>query len=202
MRPINGAVMLAIVFMPAVARAQGGELKLSAKAPSRITVAGTSTVRDWKCEATQIEAAVTGAAIAATAPAKEVSAAAKHAELTVPIAQLDCHNGTMNEHMRKALKADVNKTIQYRIATWQLVSGGEEEGVLTTSGTLAMAGAEKPISVELTAKRIADRTWRLTGSKTLKMTEWGMKPPSLMMGTMKVRDPVTVTFDIVLEPKP
>jgi len=201
MRPINGAVMLAIAFMPAVARAQEGELKLSAKAPSRISVAGTSTVRDWKCEATQIEAAVTGARIAMTASAKEVTAAAKHAELTVPVAQLECHNGTMNEHMRNALKADAHQTIQYRITHWDLTPRGDDEGVLTTSGTLAMAGAEKPISVELTAKRIADRTWRLTGSKTLKMTEWGMKPPSLMMGTMKVRDPVTVTFDIVLEPK-
>lgn len=201
MRTIHCAVMLATALTPAVAHGQDGELKLSAKAASRITVSGTSTTRDWKCDATQIQATVTGAAIASTAPAKDVSAAAKYAELTVPVAQLDCHNGTMNEHMRKALKADAHKTIQYKIATWQLAPRSDEEGVLTTSGTLVMAGAEKPISVELTAKRIADRTWRLTGSKTLKMTEWGIKPPSLMMGTMKVRDPVTIQFEIVLEPK-
>jgi hypothetical protein len=64
-----------------------------------------------------------------------------------------------------------------------------------------MAGAEKPISVELTAKRGAAGTWQVTGSKTLLMTEWGIKPPSLMLGTMKVRDPVTIRFDLVLEGK-
>jgi hypothetical protein len=30
------------------------------------------------------------------------------------------------------------------------------------------------------------------------MTEYGVKPPSLMLGTMKVGDPVTVSFDLVL----
>ena len=201
MRPIHGAVMLAVAWMPVAAHAQEGELKLSATPASRISVAGTSTVRDWKCDATQIEATVTGARIAMTAPAKEVSAAAKNAVLKVPVAKLECHNGTMNEHMRKALKANEHATIEYRITNWELAPRSDDEGSLKTSGTLVMAGAEKPLSVELTAKRVADKSWHMTGSKTLKMTEWGIKPPSLMLGTMKVRDPVTIEFELILEPK-
>ena len=30
------------------------------------------------------------------------------------------------------------------------------------------------------------------------MTEWGMKPPSLMLGTMKVRDEVSIHVDVAL----
>ncbi len=33
----------------------------------------------------------------------------------------------------------------------------------------------------------------------LRMTEYGVKPPSLMLGTLKVADAVTVHFDVVLE---
>ena len=106
----------------------------------------------------------------------------------------------MNEHMRKALKADANKSIEYRIAKWELTPRGDDEGTVTSSGTLVMAGAEKPISVEFAAKR-AGQGWQLKGSKSLRMTEWGIKPPSLMLGTMKVHDPVTVRFELVLEPK-
>jgi polyisoprenoid-binding protein YceI len=201
MRPIHRAVMLATALLPAVAQAQEGELKLSAQGASKLWVEGKSTVRDWKCDATKIEATVTGTGAAATASAKEVGAAAKRAVLTIPVAQLDCRNGTMNEHMRKALKANDNKTIQYRIATWELTPRSNDSASVKTSGTLAMAGAEKPISVELTAKRTAAGTWQLNGSKTLLMTEWGMKPPSLMLGTMKVRDPVTIQFELVLEAK-
>jgi hypothetical protein len=61
-----------------------------------------------------------------------------------------------------------------------------------------MAGAEKPISVDLAAKRGTAGSWSLKGSKTLQMTEWGIKPPSLMFGTMKVRDPVTIRFELLL----
>ena len=201
MRPIHRAVMLATALLPAVARGQESELKLNAQAASKLWVEGKSTVRDWKCDATTIEAAGTGTGVAATASAKDVGAAAKRALLTIPVAQLDCHNGTMNDHMRKALKANDNKTIQYRIATWELTPRGNDSASVKTSGTLAMAGAEKPISVELVAKRAAAGTWHLSGSKTLLMTEWGIKPPSLMLGTMKVRDPVTIRFELVLEPK-
>jgi hypothetical protein len=39
---------------------------------------------------------------------------------------------------------------------------------------------------------------RFKGSKQFKMTEYGVKPPTLMLGTMKVGDPVTVSFDLAL----
>jgi polyisoprenoid-binding protein YceI len=199
MRPIHRAIMLATALLPVVARAQESELKLSAQGTSKLSVEGTSTVRDWKCDATTIEATVTGAGAAATAPAKEVGAAAKRAQLTIPVAQLDCHNGTMNEHMRKALKANDHKAIEYRIATWELTPRSDDSASVKTSGTLVMAGAEKPITVDLAAKRGTAGSWELTGSKTLKMTEWGIKPPSLMLGTMKVRDPVRIRFALELK---
>ena len=201
MYAFHRVLIVATMLLPAAAFAQGSELKLVAGTGSKLWVEGGSSVRSWKCDATRIEATVTGAAVAPTASAKDVSAAASRALLTVPVAQLDCHNGTMNEHMRKALKADANKTIEYRIAKWELTPRGNDEGTVATSGTLVMAGAEKPLAVELTAKRGAEGIWQVTGSKTLKMTEWGIKPPSLMLGTMKVRDPVTIQFELALEPK-
>jgi hypothetical protein len=200
MRPIHRAAMLAALLVPFGIQAQESELKLGTQAGTRLWVEGASSVRNWSCDATLVEASVTGAAVPAGASAKDVSAAAKRAVLTIPVEKLDCRNGTMNEHMRKALKANAHKSIEYRIAKWELTPRGDDEGTVTTSGTLVMAGAEKPISVEFAAKR-AGQGWQLKGSKSLRMTEWGIKPPSLMLGTMKVRDPVTVRFELVLEPK-
>lgn len=201
MLPIHRAAVLAALLVPAVGLAQASELKLGAQAGTRLWVEGGSNVRSWSCDAKLVEASVTGDSVAATASAKAVSVAARKAVLTIPVERLDCRNGTMNEHMRKALKASANKTIQYRIAKWELTPRGDDEGTVTTSGTLVIAGAEKPVSVEFTAKRATQGTWQLKGNKTIRMTEWGVKPPSLMLGTMKVHDPVTVRFELVLEPK-
>ena len=41
-------------------------------------------------------------------------------------------------------------------------------------------------------------TLRVRGSKPVDMTQWGVQPPSLMMGTMKVNRAATIHFDVVL----
>ena len=201
MRGLRSVVLCVAVTLPAALQAQSGELRLGTRDGSRLWIEGGSSIRGWKCDATRPDVTVSGRAVDRTASARDVSAAVQRALLTIPVAALDCRNGTMNEHMRKALKANAHKTIEYRVAKWELTPRGDDEGTVTTSGTLVMAGAERPISVELSAKRGEAGTWRVAGSKTLRMTEWGIKPPTLMLGTMKVHDPVTIKFELVLEPR-
>jgi polyisoprenoid-binding protein YceI len=65
------------------------------------------------------------------------------------------------------------------------------------AGKLTIAGKENTIEIRGTGS--ADNgVVRFKGSKVFNMTDFGVKPPSLMLGTMKVRDPVTVSFDLVL----
>jgi hypothetical protein len=37
------------------------------------------------------------------------------------------------------------------------------------------------------------------GKQTINMKEWGIKPPSLMMGTMKVKELVTINYDLTVK---
>jgi len=153
---------------------------------SRLWLEGTSTVRSFKCSATKVDMSV----VAETdeTPAKMVSTAS----LTVPVAQLDCGNKTMNEHMRKALKAEANPQI-----TWKMTSYEVQGSNVVINGKLTIAGKENAIELKGTGTA-ENGTIRFKGSKQFKMTEYGVKPPSLMLGTMKVGDPVTVSFDLVL----
>ena len=58
-------------------------------------------------------------------------------------------------------------------------------------GELELAGQRHPISFELAG----DEDGRLTGSATVKQTDWGMKPYSALFGTLKVADEVEVAFE-------
>ena len=71
-------------------------------------MSGTSTVRSYRCESTQ----VTGSAQADGTELTQV--AQSSGEITIPVSSLDCRNGTMNGHMRNALKAAQNPTIRFR----------------------------------------------------------------------------------------
>ena len=174
----------------ATAAVAGGQLalprNLSLGKESRVWLEGTSTVRSFKCTATKLDVAVV--ADTEQQPADMV----KSASLTVPVAQLECGNKTMNEHMRKALKAEANPQIIWKMSSYE-VQGAS----VVINGNLTIAGKEN--AIELRGTGSADKgTIRFKGSKQFKMTEYGVKPPSLMLGTMKVGDPVTVSFDLVL----
>jgi hypothetical protein len=69
-----------------------------------------------------------------------------------------------------------------------------EGGGLQVEGELTLSGATRPIAFDLTFG--ADG--RLTGSATIKQTDFGMKPYSTLFGTLKVADEVEIVFDASL----
>ena len=119
--------------------------------------------------------------------------------MTVPVGTLDCRNNTMNGHLRNALKADANPEIRFRATSVAVTPTGADEGTVAMSGTLSIAGQERPVTIEGTVSR-ANGELRVRGSKRITMTEWGVRPPSLMLGAMRVAPAATVGFDVVLKP--
>jgi polyisoprenoid-binding protein YceI len=167
---------------------------LSVQPPSRVWVEGTSSVRSYRCESTT----VTGTAQASSARLDDL-ASVPRAEITIPVASLDCRNGTMNTHMRRALKAEQNPTIRLRATSVRVDASGPGAGTARISGDLTMAGQTRPVTLEGTVTSEEGKV-RVRGSKRLVMTDFGVQPPSLMMGTMKVAPPVTIGFDVTLKP--
>ena len=155
---------------------------------SKVWVTGTSTVRSYRCETTRAEGAarITGTDLA--------SLRVSGASVTIPVASLDCANGTMNGHMRNALKMAENPNIRFRASSVE-VNGGQAR----MTGELTIAGSTQPVSIDATVASESGQL-RVRGSKQLDMTTYGVRPPSLMMGTMKVRPGVTIGFDVLLKP--
>jgi polyisoprenoid-binding protein YceI len=169
-------------------------LPLSIQPGSRVWVDGTSTVRAWHCESARGE----GTAAASTTELNQLGNVSR-AEFSVPVATLDCRNQTMNGHMRTALKADAAPEISFRASSVRVTPTGADAGTAHMEGTLSMGGQNKQVSIDGTVAR-ENGQLRVRGQKRLVMTEWGLRPPSLMMGTMKVNPNVTVGFDVVLKP--
>lgn len=173
---------------------------LTLQPESRLWVDGTSTVRAFQCKAVVVEADVDGSA-GAVASVLAGEKAVRSVEVRVPVKRMDCGNGTMNEHMLKALKAKEHAAITFKVASYEVAKGGEGvKGTLT--GTLTLGGVTKTISVAAAGKGAGEGALRVTGSHELKMSDYGLKAPTLMFGTMKVGDAVKVGFDLVLKGEP
>jgi len=95
-------------------------------------------------------------------------------------------------------KADIEKTIEEEVhggAPIEFRSTGVEAaadgGRLSVNGDLTMAGASHPVSFALNLSPDG----KLSGSATLKQSDWSIKPYSALFGTLKVADEVEVIFE-------
>lgn len=168
---------------------------------STLAFDGTSTLRDWTCTADRFSATVDSDPETA-----ESILAGRKVTTTVlaefPVANLECKNGTMNAHMRKALNATQHPVIAFTLSAYDLagVRDGSREVPGTLQGTLRMNGQTHPITVPVRFSGAGDDALRVTGKVPLNMRQWGVVPPTLMLGTLKVGESVTVRFDLVLAP--
>ncbi len=92
-------------------------------------------------------------------------------------------------------KEDIHKSIDQDVLkqqdiTFTSTSCEQTNGGLTVSGDLELVGTTNPVSFELSAD---DGT--LTGSATLKQSDWGIKPFSALFGALKVEDEVKVVVE-------
>ena len=171
--------------------------QLALQPQSKLWVEGTSTVRSFSCQAGEVRATVEANGTNAIARLMTGEKAVESVSVVVASEKLDCGNGTMNEHMRKALKTPEAPTIAFHVTSYELAK--EANGVSgTLTGTLALGGVTKAITVPATGV-MTEGALHVTGSYPLAMSDYQLKAPSLMFGRIKVRDQVTVKFDLLLK---
>lgn len=190
---------VALTMVAAAWRPVDTQQVLTIAPESKLSFDGKSTVRDWSCKAPVMDAALTLLGDGTTAAVVAGDAPAATTTLTIPTMKLDCDNGTMNGHMRKALAAEKHGEITFTLTSYEAtpVAGAPTKGTLT--GDLTIKGVTKAITFPVEFVAEGEKGLRVKGTYALKMTEWGVEPPKLMLGTLKVNEMVTVGFDLLLQ---
>jgi hypothetical protein len=114
-------------------------------------------------------------------------------ELSIPIDRIASGDGTLDRHLRAALKADAFPTIRFVADDVR-----PAPDALALSGRLEIAGVARP-SIVQARTTAGSGGLRLVGQQELFMSQFGIKPPTLMFGTLKVADRVIVRFDVAAQ---
>ncbi|HEY9227102.1 MAG TPA: YceI family protein [Gemmatimonadaceae bacterium] len=166
---------------------------------SKLWIEGTSNLHGWTCRAQELNATVELDAAAAAELTAAPPKALKRVTLKVPVKALKCGHGAMDNNLYKALNADATPDISYIMATFEAVPGETRDSFsLKTVGTLTVAGAERSITMEVRATRLADGTVTATGVVPIRMTDFGIKPPTAIFGRLKTGDEVKVNFELTM----
>lgn len=159
----------------------------------KITISGTSNAHDWSCDANGVLADFRVRTPGTATPPTTIDRAA----VAVPVEDIRCGNGTMEGKLRDALKAEEFPTIAFTMSGYELVQDSANPNRFTVgaNGTLRVAGVTKPLELEVRGTLEGDRL-HLRGTRDLLMTDFGVKPPTAMLGVLKTGDKVAVTFDL------
>lgn len=158
-----------------------------------LEIEGDSTLRRYHARTNDLRAALelgdparAGDDLGSLVQAGQVS----RVELTIPIERLVSGDAMLDRHLRAALKAEAFPMIRFVADDVRASSGS-----LTLAGRLELGGVARPVNVVARAGP-APGGLRVSGRQELSMTQLGLKPPTLMFGTLKVADRVVVKFDL------
>ncbi|HEV8235272.1 MAG TPA: YceI family protein [Gemmatimonadaceae bacterium] len=176
-------------------------VRLAVGPESKLWIEGGSNLHDWSCKASSIDAAieVDESFVKTTTVA---STSLKKVQVKVPVRNLKCGNGKMDNNLYKALKADDAPEISYILATFDVVPGTEKDSFTVKAvGALTVAGTEKTVNMDVTAARLPDGGVRAEGALALLMTDFGVKPPTALLGTLRTDNKITVKFSLLVGPQ-
>lgn len=159
------------------------------QAESSLKVSGTSTVHDWEMEAKGMNGVM-------NVDLYEDSMDIKNLSLTVKVNSLKSGKSVMDDKTYDALKEEKHPTITYRMTEVSSLSKkGSGQYHLRTEGKLTIAGQTRTLEIPITAF-VKNGSLDLKGSVPIKMTQFGVEPPSFMFGSVSTGDEVTVKFNI------
>lgn len=165
-------------------------LRLNPKT-STITISGTTNVHDWKSNVTQMKGDLT------------VNNSKKIQSMSVDIPVVSIKSEEKEKLMDKktyeAFNSEKNPTISFHLTEVNDMKINGTDINVTVTGNLTMGGTTKKIVLKSIGKNTKTGVYEFKGNVALKMTDFKMKPPTALLGIMKVGDTVTLNYDMNFE---
>lgn len=185
------AFLIAALLLAAGSMAQ---TKYQSSGGVKLTIEGTSNIHDWDMKSNKGNVT---AEFQFNSSGQLSGLTALH--FTVPAESLKSEHKSMDKNTYKALNTDKYNAITFTAANAVVQSNGKGGYVLNARGNLTISGVTRVVDLTATGTMNADKTITYTGSYKLKMTDYKVTPPSMMFGTIKTGDAITVKFDLVLQ---
>jgi hypothetical protein len=123
------------------------------------------------------------------------------AQLDVPVPSFDCKNRMMNNDLHESLGGKDNPTIKINLLEARTMKDvqNSNNGKILTQVEISINGQTKVTDVTVGYKQINPYSFLITGTKDMLMTEFGIDPPSPMLGMVKVHNKVSIHFHLLIE---
>lgn len=170
---------------------------------TNMTISGTSTVHDWTADVGNVYGSV--------AIDKNLSAnvgsemfiydAIENVSVKIPVKSIKSHKSSMDDKIYDALNAGQHKYITFsidKVKTLTVTNKSKGTFVAKVTGKMTVAGQTKNVDLTIKGQKLNGSAFSFSGAVDMKMTDFGVSPPTAMMGTIKSGDAITVSFDVTV----
>jgi polyisoprenoid-binding protein YceI len=126
----------------------------------------------------------------------------KNTRLRLRTANLDCGNKGMNRDLRSTLQAEQHPEIRLDLQQIRFAGSGIRESVgtawttVTATTLLSLAGETRRAEIEFRARAVGHEVYELVGAHNIRMTDFGIEPPTALLGLVKVEDHFRIHFKL------
>jgi polyisoprenoid-binding protein YceI len=148
-------------------------------------IEGRSTVNSFECRAAAVDGEGT------------FDGRRAGARLLVPVDSIDCGSRRMNRDFHEAMEASEHPEIRFELTDARTVTGSDDGDRIAAEGTLTIAGRSRIVEISATARSAAHGNYRVLGRKELRMTDFGIDPPTALAGLIRAHDRIVIRFDLL-----
>jgi polyisoprenoid-binding protein YceI len=157
---------------------------------NKIIIKGTSNLHDWKMEVEDINGNM-------DADIKDNKIESINSlTLNVNVNSIKSGKSLMDKKAYYALKSELYPEIHFSLSGISDIIINNKGQLVTANGILSIAGIKKSIQIKAIGSTYNNGDLGFTGSKSLKMSDFNIMPPTAIFGTLKTGDSIVVEFDI------
>ncbi len=155
-----------------------------------VTIKGTSNLHNWSEKVEN----VSGDGAVSWNSDGTFDLTSVHIKMNVHSIKSD-KGSIMNNNTYKALKADEHPEIIFTLTSpIKGVILKSNERKLSAKGNLSIAGVTKAVDIEVIVFISEKSKLSFEGAKTIKMTDYGINPPTALLGTLKTGNEIVIDF--------
>jgi polyisoprenoid-binding protein YceI len=160
-----------------------------------VKVLGTSNLHNWSMEDKDVActARFTYAAGKSTIPNRLDGFG-----FSFPVHSLKSGESGMDSRAYAAMKAKNSGNIVFTASSSAVTAGNAGQFSVESNGSLTIAGVSKPVVLTAACVVKADGSITCTGTNKLLMTDYQIKPPTYMLGTLRTGNSLTIEFTMTV----
>lgn len=159
---------------------------------SRVEISGTTNINDFHCLSVNYQ----GEDIMKESCSQSHSDSSLSGEIVMKSNGFDCHKSIMNKDFAKTVKA--NEFPEIGIRFMKLEKNPSDQEVLSGEVEITLAGKSNTYAVTCMIKEEGENTKQLEGYRLFRFSDFGLQAPRKLFGAIKVRDSITVAFNLEL----